>query len=214
VPTTMGAPHDFKLGFEALRDYVRRKPSQERCDLCKAAIPETHQHLLQPETRKLVCACDACAVLFTTPGSKYRRVPRRIRRIVNFSLPASTWDEFAIPINVVYFFEDTAAGRTKAAYPSPAGATESQLPLEAWRELTALNPILKSLEPDVETLLINRLAEPEYFLAPIDECYGLVGLIRSNWRGISGGPGGWQAVSEFFDSLRSRASSVVQEAHA
>ena len=59
-----------------------------------------------------------------------------------------------------------------AMYPSPAGATESLLPLTAWTTLVADNPVLGQLEPDVEALLVNRVGESrEYFLAPIDACY-------------------------------------------
>ena len=44
---------------------------------------------------------------------------------------------------------------------------------------------LKNMEPDVEALLVNRIGHArawtsEYFLVPIDQCYKLVGLIRSH----------------------------------
>ncbi len=44
----------------------------------------------------------------------------------------------------------------QAYYPSPMGATESLLRLEAWKELEAANPVLATLEPDVEALLVDR----------------------------------------------------------
>ena len=44
-----------------------------------------------------------------------------------------------------------------AVYPSPAGATESLLPLETWDQIVAENPDLQSMEADVEALLVNRL---------------------------------------------------------
>ena len=43
-------------------------------------------------------------------------------------------------------------------------------------------------------------------MAPIDECYGLVGMIKMEWDGISGGPGVERAISTFFDELKVRAS--------
>jgi hypothetical protein len=59
---------------------------------------------------------------------------------------------------------------------------------------------------DVEALLVNRLNQPhEYFILPIDECYRLIGLIRTQWRGFSGGKEVWEAISGFFTSLRNRA---------
>lgn len=93
-----------------------------------------------------------------------------------------------------------------AMYPSPAGATESLLPLTAWSTLVADNPVLGQLESDVEALLVNRVGESrEYFLAPIDACYELVGLIRMHWRGLSGGEAVWQEISRFFSRLKAQA---------
>lgn len=96
-------------------------------------------------------------------------------------------------------------------YPSPAGATESLLPLETWEEIVNLNPSLKDMESDVEALLVNRIGHsrgftrPEYYLAPIDECYKLVGLIRGHWQGFSGGAEVWQEIAGFFEALRARS---------
>jgi hypothetical protein len=201
-------------GFQKLREMVRQKPPQERCDLCAAPVAPEHQHLLEPATRALVCACEACAILFTAADSKFRRVPRRIRLLRNFELPDALWEDLAIPINMAYFYHDSVAGRARASYPSPAGATESLLGLEAWQEMVAANPLLATIEPDVEGLLANRLGaisgsvQPEYFLLPIDECYKLVGLIRTHWRGLSGGTEVWKELAQFFSMLRERAHIV------
>jgi hypothetical protein len=203
-------------GFQTLRQYVRQKPPQERCDLCGAPVNPAHQHLLDPASRTLICACQACTILFSAPDAKYRRVPRRIRQIQNFQVSEQLWEDLAIPINMAYFFHDSATGRAKASYPSPAGATESLLSLDAWDELILANPILKKMEPDVEGLLVNRLglpsgsADTEHFLLPIDECYKLVGLIRAHWRGLSGGPEVWERLAQYFSELRERA--IVVEA--
>jgi hypothetical protein len=93
-----------------------------------------------------------------------------------------------------------------AFYPGPAGATESLLDLGGWHELARENPILADMEPDVEALLVNRVGSArEYYLAPIDACYKLVGLIRSSWRGLSGGAEAWEAIGQFFAELRERS---------
>jgi hypothetical protein len=42
-------------------------------------------------------------------------------------------------------------------------------------------------------------------IAPIDDCYALVGLIKSRWEGISGGSALEQAVPSFFEALRARS---------
>lgn len=97
-------------------------------------------------------------------------------------------------------------------YPSPAGATESLLALDAWNDVADKNPVLKKMRPDVEALLVNRVGDyREYFIAPIDECYRLVGLIRLSWRGLSGGADVWREIDCFFEALKSR-SAVTKEA--
>ena len=48
--------------------------------MCSKELAAGHQHLLDPVNRKLICACDACAILFDSEGhTKYKRVPRRVR---------------------------------------------------------------------------------------------------------------------------------------
>jgi hypothetical protein len=100
-------------------------------------------------------------------------------------------------------------------YPSPAGATESQLPLEAWEVLVADNPVLAKLEPDVEALLVNRVGSARlYYLAPIDTCYRLVGLIRMYWRGLSGGETVWKEIGQYFERLEQQAVPVREARYA
>jgi hypothetical protein len=45
-------------------------------------------------------------------------------------------------------------------------------------------------------------------IAPIDDCYALVGLIKARWEGISGGSALEQSVPEFFAVLRARTSAI------
>ncbi len=121
----------------------------------------------------------------------------------------AAWEDLLIPINLAFFFRSSATGRVVAAYPSPAGATESLLTLEAWQQLEEQNPILKELEPDVEALLVNRVGQArEIFRVPIDECYKLVGIIRANWRGLSGGSEVWTAIEAFRADLKARGSGA------
>jgi hypothetical protein len=88
-------------------------------------------------------------------------------------------------------------------YPGAAGSAESLLSLDTWTDIAQENPVLEQMEADVEALLVNRLNRPaEYYLAPIDKCYELVGLIRSNWRGLAGGVEVWQKIKEYFAGLK------------
>ena len=121
------------------------------------------------------------------------------------------WAAFGIPIGLAFFMISSVTGSGIARYPSPAGATESELTLEAWAALVAANPTLEQLEPDAEALVVNRMSEPhQYAIVPIDQCYALVGLIKSRWEGISGGDAIERAVPEFFAALRTRAVNVPE----
>jgi hypothetical protein len=208
-------------GFEALQRFVRRNAPAERCELCGAGLGAEHEHLIEPANRRLVCACQACAILFSgQEGQRYKRVPRRVRVLPGFHMTEAEWDSLLVPINMAFFFESSAAARVIAIYPSPAGATESQLPLETWDQIVSENPELLAMEPDVDALLVNRLGAGrgfpmnQYFLLPIDECFKLVGLVRSNWRGLSGGDELWLALQTYFASLAARAVVVAERHHA
>jgi hypothetical protein len=121
------------------------------------------------------------------------------------------WEALALPINLAFFFHSTPAKKVVAMYPSPAGATESLLPFENWQNLVDANPCLEQMQPDVEALLVKRLHNTrEYYLAPIDLCFELVGLIRLHWRGFSGGDRIWRELEHFFAKLKSPAEPPVE----
>jgi hypothetical protein len=195
--------------FAALRRLVRPRPQVKRCELCGTELPPNHAHLVEQASHKLLCSCDACAILFSgTRSTRYRRVPRRVESLADFRMTDAEWEDLHVPIDMAFFFRSSPLGRVVAAYPSPAGATESLLTLEAWSGLEEQNPTLRELEPDVEALLVNRVAPTrEYYRVPIDECYKLVGLIRSNWRGLSGGTEVWEAIGRFFAGLKEQAGA-------
>jgi hypothetical protein len=198
-------------GFGALRQFARRERPVEKCELCSLGLRPDHPHLIELARRKLLCTCDACALLFSGQASKYKRVPRRFQALTDFHLTDAEWNGLMVPINMAFFFKNSIEERVVAMYPSPAGATESLLALESWNDIEARNPVLRGMEPDVEALLVNRLgyargySAPEYYLLPIDECYKLVGLIRAHWKGLSGGTEVWQQIGEFFTKLKERS---------
>ena len=193
-----------------LRQFARRRTSAERCELCSAELAPAHSHLLEPEKKQILCACEACAVLFCgQSGAHYLRIPRRICMLQDLQMTDMQWESLMIPINLAFFYYDSASARMIAMYPSPAGATESLLHLESWEEIRTQNRTLQSMEPDVEAFLVNRVgAEAEYFLVPIDECFRLVGIIRMHWKGLSGGTEVWKQIQGFFTDLRSRCSHM------
>lgn len=182
-----------------------RAAPEERCGLCGAPMPDDHRHLLHLDERRILCSCEPCWALHSG-DPEYRPAGMRTVWFEDFDCPDEVWASFQIPIGLAFFMRSTTTGGVVAFYPSPAGATESELDLGAWDAFVQANPRLSDLEPDGEALLVNRLgASPQFVIAPIDDCYRLVGMIKSRWEGISGGSAIETAVPEFFDALRARA---------
>ena len=200
---------------ELARGREQRALAEEQCELCAEPIPPDHRHLLDLETRRLMCACRACTILFDRSGAgggHYRLIPDRVLIVSDLELDDAMWQAFAIPVDLAFFFHSGAANRVVAFYPSPLGATESLLDLSAWDELVALNPLLKELEQDVEALFVNRTrGKREHWVLPVDRCYELVGLVRTHWRGFGGGDEVWSALAAFFGGLRERAKPVTRD---
>jgi hypothetical protein len=184
--------------------------AQEVCELCGGPIESEHRHLLDVQTRQLLCSCRACSLLFdrtAAGGGHYRLIPQRRLRLERFVLSDELWERLRIPVDMAYFFHNSLAERVVAFYPSPMGATESHLELQAWEEIQQSNPSISTLEPDVEALLVNRMGDARrYWLVPIEDCYRLVAAIRTRWRGFTGGKDAWQAIDAFFEDLNRRAS--------
>ena len=175
--------------------------ADEACELCGVSISAEHRHLLHLAERRIVCACEACWAMRSGEGD-YRPTGNRTVWLPGLELPDDLWAAFQIPIGLAFFMRSTVTECVVAMYPSPAGATESELHFEAWGRMIELNPVLGDLEPDIEGLIVNRLASPAiYAIAPIDRCYALTGAIKASWEGISGGSGVERAVARFFAEL-------------
>jgi hypothetical protein len=206
-----------RLGRLAQRSSAEREATLERCELCGAPIPAEHRHLLELASRDLKCVCRPCSILFDRQAAsegRYRLVGDRRLALPDLALDDLMWEELRLPVDIAFFFHSALAERVMAYYPSPMGPTESLLGLEAWQALEAVNPVLASLEPDVEALLVNRARDARgHWIVPIDECYALVGLIRTRWRGLTGGAEVWQELRTFFERLdrRSRPASSHDE---
>ncbi len=203
----MSSKHTPQQSFDALRRFVRERKPVEQCEMCSMELGPDHQHLVDPLSRQLICACDACAILFSSQGGKQlRKVPRHVKFLQNFDMTDEQWESLMIPVGMAFFFYSSVEGRVMALYPGPAGATESLLTLGAWEEIVGNNPLLKEMEPDVEALLVNRVGSArEHYIVPIDECYKLVGLIRIHWKGLSGGTEVWKEIGHFFFRMKEKS---------
>lgn len=188
-----------------LRSWRQTNPAAERCELCGAEIAAEHDHLLEPAERRVLCACQACGILFDGRNLKFRRIPRRIERLYRFRCDDAQWESLNLPIDLAFFFTDSRSGTLTALYPSPAGAVEAAPSEAVWRDLIEANPSLSAMEPDIEALLVNHVgAANDWYRAPIDECFKLVGVIRGHWRGLSGGARVWGEIDRFFQELNTR----------
>jgi Family of unknown function (DUF5947) len=203
------------LMVSGLRGLAKPKPPQapapvtdglERCDLCTTTVPSDHRHMLNLYERQIVCVCESCWAL-RSGDAEFRPTGSRTLWLDAFQLPEEIWAQFRIPIGLAFFMHSSVTNCIVALYPSPAGATESELHFETWNRLAGMNPVLRDLEPDAEALIVNRMSEPSaYAIAPIDRCYMLVGLVKSAWEGISGGAGVERAIDGYFEELRKVAA--------
>jgi hypothetical protein len=206
-PTRTLAPHPGAdtQGVSVAQTTSTAVSGTEFCDLCGLGIPDDHRHLLHLAERRIVCSCEACWAMRAGEGD-YRPVGSRTLWLPDLDLPDDLWASYQIPIGLAFFMHSTVTDCVIAMYPSPAGATESELHFETWARMRDLNPELNALERDTEGLIVNRLTDPPiYAIAPIDQCYALTGAIKATWEGISGGSGVEHAVTEFFERLRVKA---------
>lgn len=186
----------------------------ERCEMCAEQVGAEHSHVVNLDSRALMCSCRACYLLFSDPEAqlRYRAVPERYLRFDGLPLDERTWDELQIPVGLAFLFRNSLQERTIAFYPGPAGATESELPLDAWDTIVRANPELAVLRPDVEALLVRRSKGPDgssCHLVPIDACYELVGRLRTLWRGFDGGREAHDAMDAFFAQVADRSRPAV-----
>jgi Family of unknown function (DUF5947) len=181
----------------------------ERCEFCGAEVAAEHGHVADLQGASLICSCRACYLLFTQQNAgrgRYKTVPDRYCYEPGGGLTAAEWDELQIPVGLAFFLRSAASGQVTGFYPSPAGATECQLDLQAWQRLAAEHPMLTAAEPDVEAVLLSKTGDGvECFLVPIDVCYELAGRMRLHWRGFDGGEEARASIAAFLASVRSRA---------
>jgi hypothetical protein len=205
----MNSPYDVLSRIRSNRPAA--EPDVERCEMCAELIADEHQHVVNVAGRQLMCVCRACYLLFTDTDAelRYRAVPDRYLAFGDFALDRRAWDALQIPVGMAFFFRNSELGRTVAFYPGPAGATESELDLDAWDAIRAADSRVSLLTDDVEALLVRvpdtENAQPQSYLVPIDACYEFVGRLRMLWRGFDGGQQARRFIDDFFARIAARA---------
>jgi hypothetical protein len=147
--------------------------------------------------------------LFTHDGAggrRFRAVPTRYAFLPDVTAVRELLDALRIPIGLAFVFTSSASGRTTAFYPSPAGAIESELPLETWDDVLRMVPSVATMSPDVEALLVRQTDHRvDALIVPIDAAYELVGRVRQHWEGLQGGDELQRDIDNFFIGARARA---------
>jgi Fe-S cluster biogenesis protein NfuA len=173
----------------------------ETCDLCGQRLPGNHRHMLDTASGELICACQACCILFDRDQASdghYRLIPPQRR-----PLPALVPASLGVPVGLAFFVRHTD-GSVAAHYPSPAGATRWQVDEDRWREAVRASPEIGDLAPDVQAVLVNTAGgRAQAWLVPIDDCYRLVAVVREGWEGLTGGDRVWPEIERFFAGLSS-----------
>jgi hypothetical protein len=203
---------DARTDFSALQRLLR-KPTLaapgERCDFCAVPVHPSHSHLIDLKARRIMCGCRPCALTFEPQGAaggRYKLIPERYKKIDDLSVGDAAWDVLQIPIGLAFFFYNSIDRKLGAFYPGPAGATESELPLDEWQALIGSHPVLSTLAPDVEAILIRRgEGATAVYLIPVVAAYELVGLIRTDWRGFDGGAEVKAKIDAYFERIERRA---------
>ncbi len=204
---------DGSGSLSVLRRIANRPPPDpdvEKCEMCAEVIGDEHPHVVDIESRGLMCTCRGCYLLFTAEQAhlRFRAVPDRYLSFPEIDIDGASWSQLEIPVGLAFLFSNSVLGSTVAFYPGPAGVTESELDLKAWSSIVDANPSLGTLRPDVEALLVHTTDHGEEFrcfLVPIDACYELAGRLRLVWRGFDGGQDAHEQIEAFFAQVAERS---------
>jgi hypothetical protein len=196
--------------LERFAKLARSRMTEGRCELCSATLEEQHRHVVDRTERRFLCACGDCAVaLGDQERGRYRAVPDGVREDPSWTMTDRELEVLGVPVGLAFFVRASNVGRWTAFFPGPAGATEAEVDDAAWARVAAGSELVRSIEDDVEALLVRRERDGSChaFVAPIDVCYELAGLLRSKWRGIDGGDEARSTLDGFFAGLGRRATT-------
>ncbi len=196
-----------------IRRFANTATDHRNCDICRSELIDTHRHVVEVKTRRILCACDLCSSSFSVQSNgRFRLIPQYVTRVA-LSFSDSQWARLGIPIGLAFFtVEKPSQGDAvivRAVYPSPAGAVASSVDSDLWQSLIESRAGSLRLLPDVESLLVRRTeGKHECFIVPVDRCFELIGIVRRNWQGMSGGVDVHHAIDQFFHQIDESASRI------
>ena len=127
--------------------------------MCAEPIRDQHQHVVNLESRALLCTCRGCYLLFSGDAARqsYRAVPERYLSFPGFRLGPAQWSAPGIPVGLAFFFRSSAPGRPPAAPPPPPPATARGMPRSGFPR-RSITPVGRAKSrPSFVTRPIQRL---------------------------------------------------------
>ena len=133
---------------------------EERCDLCGTSLPSDHRHMLQTEERRILCVCEPCrAMRAHEPG--LRPTGSRSLYLDGFAARRRPVGEVPDPDRAGVLLPQRRRRARRGAVPEPGGRHGVRaLPRGVATSWSLANPVIATLESDVEALVVNRLVEP------------------------------------------------------
>ena len=169
----------------------------------RSSLAEDHRHLLDLEERRIVCVCPNCWSMRSGDASSGRRLAHAW--LDDFELSDELWAAFQIPIGLAFFMRSRRPAGSSAV-PEPGGRHRVRARPRAWDRARGGQPGARAARARRRGADRQPPARPAaYAIAPIDRCYRLVGIIKANWEGISGGARSRRRRRRFFDDLRAAA---------
>ena len=207
------APADRRVGAGRAAQDRRHPPGRLPANAARCAaepIPEAHQHVVDLESRAMMCTCRPCYLLFTDSDAhlRYRSVPDRYFSFADFELgpgPVGRAGNPGGPGILLPQFQARPDGRLLSrARPAPPSPNFRWTP----GRRAGGQPGPRRARPGhggpADPRPPARTGPPaDCHLVPVDACYELVGRLRRVWRGFDGG-------QEARDGAR-RASSPDQQ---
>ena len=175
--------------FSAFRHLVRKRVPEESCDLCSAPLDSKACPPSRRRATQVMCACTPCAVLFTDSMTRFRGISSAdVRHLPDCCLTHEDLGGVGYSDQSCFCVSFQRDRADDCLISKPWGRNRASLPADVWEEIVTHEPRLAKMQDDVQAFLVNRLAEPyQYYMAPIDKCFELVGTVRLYWKGFTGG---------------------------